>query len=161
MAVGGRTAVAALLRLWERLIEPHARITQAEDRHGARLFAILMLVHITVILLVLAIMDRAYVATVGRSVWRDRDTWVILGGTALIGFTYLLLRAGRYRLSVALYILVSAAIPLTAPFVNDPNAEIGSLATALIPPSWRRTSTPPGGSPASSSSRWGWPPPGS
>jgi len=58
---------------------------------------------------------------------------VLLLGTALVLLSLLILRAGYSRLGVALYILVSAAFSLTAPFVGHPRQEIYLVGTAMIP----------------------------
>jgi len=125
---------AAWRRLWDLAVEPHRSITAPEDRDGARLFAILIIVHALVVLSFLAVLDWVKLHSEGRSIWVDEDTAVILGGAALLSIPYVLLRLGWYRLSVPLYILIAAVVPLTAPFIPAPHTEIGTIAAALTPP---------------------------
>ena len=124
---------ASIARLWSGLAGPHPRITAPEDRHGAVLFAALMMVHVACILAVTWLTNYFTVRTSGRTIWADRDLWVMLAGMVLIVAAYAVLRAGFYRAAVVSYVLVAAFMPLIAPFVNDPNAEIGILALAIIP----------------------------
>jgi len=128
-----KSPIGSITRLWNGLVVPHPSIKTPEDRHGARLFGALMLVHVTVVLLVVWLTNHFTVRTTGRTIWADKDLWVVLAGITLIAACYGVLRSGFYRTAVIGYILVATVIPLSAPFVNDPNAEIGLLATAIIP----------------------------
>jgi two-component system, cell cycle sensor histidine kinase and response regulator CckA len=110
----------------------HPRITEA-DRPAARLLTILMLIHIPFILSALGVMDLVWRQMFGQGIWATKDVQVILAGTAVVVLGYGLLRAGRFRLGAAVFILSMAAIALLAPFVDDPTAEIGILALMVIP----------------------------
>src|SRR5260221_581103 len=75
------------------LVEPHPSILSAEDRHGARLFASLLLVHMA---LVGFFFGAIWVITwhyLHHDIREDADTPIIMGGTALLVAPYLLLRA--------------------------------------------------------------------
>ena len=126
----GMRAVVSSLQ-W--LVAPHPRITTSEDRRKARLFAILMLVQIGIVVAGLLGTNQAMAVTQGRGIWDDLDAWVVIGGLGAIIIAYVLLRTGLFRAGVILYILVTAVVALTAPFVPDPDAEIGMLASAFIP----------------------------
>jgi PAS domain S-box-containing protein len=117
----------------EILFGPHPRIARSEDRRGARLFASLTLIQAVIVGVVLVAITFIYRALESRSIWADQDTWVVVAGMAVIFVCYVLIRAGWFRIGAVLYIAVAALIPLSAPFMPDPNAEIGVLATAVIP----------------------------
>ncbi|MEK7474910.1 MAG: ATP-binding protein [Candidatus Coatesbacteria bacterium] len=127
------TPLAVFRRVLDRLTAPHPAITSPEDRDGARLFAILMVAQVVVVFAVLLALNLVPRADGTGSHWRDADTILILAATALLAVPYALLRAGRYRTSVPLYIALTAAVPLSAPFLRAPNVEIGTLATVMLP----------------------------
>jgi PAS domain S-box-containing protein len=117
----------------EILLGPSARIQCPEHQSAARLFAGFMLLHVSSIAVFISLTNLVYRLQFGRTIWDDQDAWVVLAGTALIFLDYLILRRGYYRLAVATYIIVCTIVPLTAPFVADTDAEIGLLATSVIP----------------------------
>jgi len=127
-------ALRAVKRAWSALVEPHARITAAEDRHGARLFAILMLVHVTVVGIFFGLIWWANRHYLGHDIRDDADTGIILSGTAFLLVPYGMLRLGLYHPAVAIYIAVTAALPLLSPFMPGPNAEIGFLSMLILAP---------------------------
>jgi len=127
-------ALRTVKRAWSALVEPHARITAAEDRHGARLFAILLLVHLTLVGLFFGLIFWANRHYLGHDIRDDADTAIILGGTAILLVPYLMLRLGLYHPAVAIYIAVTAAVPLLSPFMPGPNAEIGFLSMVILAP---------------------------
>jgi len=116
-----------------RLLGPSARIPNAEDRHAARLLAALQIVH------VLATLLGTLAASVFRLHWvKDSLLWgplgqALLSCTLLILVSYVLVRVGRYRVGLALYIAASALFPLWAPFAGTAPHEIGLVATTIIP----------------------------
>ena len=57
----------------------------------------------------------------------------LLSCILLILLSYLLVRLGRYRVGLALYIVATALFPLIAPFAGQPPHEMGLVATAIIP----------------------------
>jgi two-component system, cell cycle sensor histidine kinase and response regulator CckA len=116
-----------------RLIGPHRRITDPKDRLGARLFGILMLVHMTLSGLLLLAMNYFWSEETGNTIWQDQDAIIVMTGLILILLAFLVLRCGYYRVAVATYVLIAATVSVVAPFVPDTKAEIGLLATAIIP----------------------------
>jgi PAS domain S-box-containing protein len=92
-----------------------------------------MLLQVALVIILLFVTNIIFEGLQGRPIWNDKDGWVILAGCLMILLSYALLRAGFYRPGAILYIATAAAVPLIAPFVADPNAEIGLLATAIIP----------------------------
>jgi PAS domain S-box-containing protein len=117
----------------DRLLGPHAAITDDRDRLGARLFAGLMLVHLALVAALLLTTNLVWHHATGQTIWNDLDAWAVLAGAAVIVVAFALLRAGRYRPALWLYIGSTIAVPLIAPFVPDVNAEVGLVATAIIP----------------------------
>lgn len=126
--------VKAVKHVWSALVLPHARITAAEDRHGARLFAMLLLVHVTLVSIFFGLIWWANEHYLRHDIRGDADTAVILGGTACLLVPYVMLRLGLYHPAVAVYIAVTAAIPLISPFMPGPNAEIGFLSILILAP---------------------------
>jgi len=122
-----------LKRFHNWLVRAHPRITEIEDRRGAQLFSGLMLIHFALVFVGINAVNLLYVQRTGRSIWNAPDAWVVLAGLIIIGVAFLLLQRGFYKLAVILYIIDTAAVALVAPFVHDPNAEIGLLASATIP----------------------------
>ncbi len=118
---------------WQRLIGPNARIQGAEQRTAARLLAVLMLAHVVAVLLGLALSDLFWRRTLGTTVLRGWDAFGIIAGTGLIAVSFLLVRAGRYRAGVALYLACTTAVPLTVPFLGAGHYEIAMLASGIIP----------------------------
>ena len=119
--------------LWQRLIGPSARIQGAEQRAAAHLMAVLMLAHVAAIVLGLVLSDLFWRRTVGTTILRGWDVFGIITGTGLIAVSFLLVRAGRYRTGVALYLACATAIPLTVPFLGSVRYEIAMLASGIIP----------------------------
>jgi two-component system, cell cycle sensor histidine kinase and response regulator CckA len=117
----------------DALLGPHPSIASDRDRLGARLFAGLMLVHLGLVVVLLLVVNAVWRATSGRDIWHDMDAWTVMAAMAVIAVAYGLVRAGRYRAGLALYLATTALVPLVAPFVPDPNAEIGLIATAFLP----------------------------
>jgi two-component system, cell cycle sensor histidine kinase and response regulator CckA len=117
----------------EWLLGPHPAVTGDRERLTARLFAGLMLVHLGLVVALLLVVNFAWLATSGHDIWHDKDAWTVLAALAIIALAYGLLRAGHHRVALPLYIATTVAVPLVAPFVPDPNAEIGLIATAFIP----------------------------
>jgi PAS domain S-box-containing protein len=115
------------------LVEPHPRIRSGDDRLGARLFGILMLVHILAVATLLPAVNFIWMRGSGVSIWNDADAKVVIAGVVLILASFLLLRFGFYRAGVLCYILIAISVAVVAPFVPGPNTEIGLLATAVIP----------------------------
>jgi two-component system cell cycle sensor histidine kinase/response regulator CckA len=116
-----------------RLLGPSARIQDAEDRRAARLLAALQIVH------VLAALLGTVAASVFRLHWtEDSLLWgplglALLSCTLLILFSYVLVRAGRYRGGLGLYISATALFPMLAPFAGLAPHETGLVATAILP----------------------------
>jgi PAS domain S-box-containing protein len=127
---GGSFRPIALVR---RFLEPHPRLTALSDRLGARLFTALLLVHITVATIALLIANAMWIRLEGRSIWHDQDTWVVIAAIATHVVSLALIKVGHYRVGALSYLLVAAASGLVAPFVPDPNAEIGLVAVAFLP----------------------------
>ena len=125
---------SGLLQSWDRLIAAHPSITGEEDRNGARLFAAIIIVHISAVIFFINLIALAYLHYAHRSIWSDRDGLVVMAGVFVIAFAFILLKRGWYRTAVGLYVAISAVVPLASPFVDDPNAEIGLLATGIITP---------------------------
>ena len=115
------------------LVEPHPRIKSGDDRPGARLFGILMLVHILAVAILLPVVNFIWMQETGISIWHGDDAKILIAGVILILACFLLLRFGNYRAGVLCYILIAIVVALLAPFAPDPNAEIGLLATGIIP----------------------------
>ena len=120
-------------RIYNWLVRPHPRLKEAEDLRGAKLFSSLMLVHVALVVVAINAINLFYLQSAGRSIWNDSDTRVILAGLIVIAAAFLLLRRGFYRTAVTIYIINTAAVALLAPFLRDPNTEIGLLASATIP----------------------------
>jgi PAS domain S-box-containing protein len=120
-------------RFYNSAVQPHPRITDIEERRGARLFSGLMLVHFALVLFAINGMNLLYLQRTGQSILNSHDAWIVLGGLAIIGVAFLLLRRGFYRPAVIVYIIDTVAVALWAPFVQTPSAEIGLLASATIP----------------------------
>jgi two-component system, cell cycle sensor histidine kinase and response regulator CckA len=120
-------------RVVDWLIGPHPAIAGDRERLGARLFAGLMLVHVGLALALLLAVNAAWLVTSGRDIWGDKDAWTVLAALAVIAVAYGLLRAGHHRIALPLYIATTVLVPVVAPFVPDPNAEVGLIATAFIP----------------------------
>ena len=115
------------------LIEPHPRLVGEENRLGARLFSSLMLVQIALVAALILIVNFFYWKKTGSTIWDDQDAWAVIAGSALILAAYALVRFGFFRPGVMLYIAITASVALVAPFLPDPDAELGLLATAIIP----------------------------
>jgi two-component system, cell cycle sensor histidine kinase and response regulator CckA len=120
-------------RLWDWLVGANPRLVASEDTRGARLFTILMFVHIILVISLIIIINFIWKNFMGASIWDDKDAWVVLIGVAIIIIALVLVKTGFYRLGVLLYILTTDAVAIIAPFVKDSDAEIGLLATAIIP----------------------------
>ena len=120
-------------RLLAVLVAPSSRITDPDARLGARLFSTLMLAHVVLVSITIGAISTYWTHATGGSIWDDEDTVVVLAAVAIICVCYGLVRAGFYRTGVAIYIANAAILPVTAPFVPDPDAEIAILATAMIP----------------------------
>jgi PAS domain S-box-containing protein len=119
--------------LWQRLLGPSARIQGAEQRAAAHLMAVLMLAQVAAIALGLAFGDLFWRRTVGITILRGWDVFGTVAGTGLIAVSFLLVRAGRYRTGVALYLACTTAVPLTVPFLGAGHSEIAMLASGIIP----------------------------
>jgi len=115
------------------LVAPHRTLTSDDDRLGARLFAILLLVQIAVALVSLVAIDAILSRAFGRHIWGQTNAHAVLAGCGLLALAYGLIRAGYYRPGVTIYIGSALAVALGAPFSGEPTAEIGLLASAVIP----------------------------
>ena len=115
------------------LFGPHPRVSFSEDRRGAKLLAMLMLLEIVAITVLLFVTDFVYKGLANLAIWNSKVVWTIIASGLSIIVSYAVLRAGFYRLGAILYIAATAATPLIAPFFTDPSAEIGLLALAVIP----------------------------
>jgi PAS domain S-box-containing protein len=122
-----------LKQLWNWLVKPHSSLTAKEDCRGARLFLILMLIQFSLVIILLNAFNLFHLLKSGSSIWANQDAWVVLAGVVIIGIAFILVRLGFYKLGIIVYILDTAAVALLAPFVPDPRAEIGLLASATIP----------------------------
>jgi len=120
-------------RFVDILLGPHPRLLKIEDRRGARLFAALALIDAILTGVALLCINFMYTALQGRSIWGGQDSRIVIASAAIIFLCYGLIRAGRFRIGAFLYISVAALAPLTVPFVPGPTAEIGVIATAVIP----------------------------
>lgn len=132
-----RTAInstSLITGFWNGLVEPHPDIKGIEDRSGAKLFASLMIIHVIVVVFALIAIDYVTKHYQDHRIWLDWDTWVVIGGAALIFVSYGILRTGRYMPAILMYIAITAMVPLTGPFIGDPNADIGLLTIAFAPP---------------------------
>jgi two-component system, cell cycle sensor histidine kinase and response regulator CckA len=119
-------------RLLDALMGPHPRITEPEDRRGARLFAALMLIQLALVVCGLIAINVVWKSLEGHAIWGDRDAWVVMSGALLIAVSYLLLKVGLYRAGAALYIGIAALVAVAAPFAGT-EAEIGLLSMLVIP----------------------------
>jgi len=119
--------------LWQRAIGPSAHIQGDEQRTAARLMAVLMLAQVAAIALGMAIGDLFWRRTVGTTIFRGWDVFGTVAGTGLIAVSFLLVRTGRYRTGVALYLACTTAVPLTVPFLGEGRYEIAMLASGIIP----------------------------
>ena len=119
--------------LWQRLVGPSPRIQGAEQRTAARLMAVLMLAHVAAIVLGLALGDLFWRRTLGNTILRGWDAFGVVACAGLIAVSFLLVRAGRYRTGVAIYLACTAAVPLTVPFLGAARYEIALLASGTIP----------------------------
>ena len=119
--------------LWQRLIGPSPRIQGDEQCAAARLMAVLMLAHVAAVVLGLVLSDLFWRRTLGTSILRDWDVFGIIAGAVLIAVSFLVVRAGRYRAGVALYLACTTAVPLTVPFLGSVQYEIALLASGIIP----------------------------
>jgi two-component system, cell cycle sensor histidine kinase and response regulator CckA len=122
-----------LRRLASALAAPHPSVIGDDDRLGARLFAILLLVQVVVLLVSLVVMDAVLSWAFDRRIWKDADTLIMLAACVVLMGAYGLIRLGHYRAGVVVYIVTAVAATVGAPFSGDPNAEIGTLAAAVIP----------------------------
>ena len=95
--------------------------------------AVLMLAHVAAIVLGLALSDLFWRHTLGTTILRGWDVFGIVAGAGLIAVSFLLVRAGRYRTGVALYLACTTAVPLTVPFLGAVHYEIAMLASGIIP----------------------------
>jgi len=120
-------------RVRDWLIEPPPSIVAPEDRHGARLLSILMLVNVTLVAVISLITNYFQKVTVRKSIWGDADTAVYFAGAVATVVPFILLHAGFYRTSAWLFIAITAIVSLTGPFLSDPYAEIGFLALIAMP----------------------------
>lgn len=118
---------------WQRLIGPNPRIQGAEQRVAARLMAVLMLAHVAAVALGLGIGDLFWRRTVGTTILRGWDAFGVVVCAGLIAGSFLLVRLGRYRTGVALYLACTGAMPLTVPFLGEVHHEIAMLAAGIIP----------------------------
>ena len=118
--------------LWQRAIGPSARIQGDEERAAARLMAVLMLAHVAAVALGVALGDLFWRRTVGTTILRGWDAFGIVVAAGLIAVSFLLVRAGRYRTGVALYLACTTAVPLTVPFLGPVHYEIALLAAGII-----------------------------
>ena len=119
--------------LWQRLVDPSVRIQGAEKRTAARLMAALMIAHVGAIVLGLALGDLFWRRAVGTTILRGWDAFGIVACAGLIAISFLLVRAGRYRTGVVLYLACTSAVPLTVPFLGEVHYEIALLASGIIP----------------------------
>ncbi len=115
------------------LLGPNPRIADSEDRHAARLFASIMLVHIIMVLIGIGVTDFVFRVWLGTTMMTGNDFTVILAGVGLIAVALLFLRSGYFLPGIWLYIAVTAGVALTAPFVVKTNSEMVLLGTAIIP----------------------------
>ena len=100
---------------WQRLIGPSPRIQGAEQRTAAHLMAVLMLAQVAAIALGMAIGDLFWRRTLGTTILHGWDAFGTVAATGLIAVSFVLVRAGRYRTGVALYLACTTAVPLTVP----------------------------------------------
>ncbi len=117
----------------DRWLEPHPRIARSEDRHAARLFALIMLLQLAAITIGLVVTDLAFRFSLSRTILTSNDGRVILAGVGLIVVAYGLLRAGLFLPGIGLYIAVTAVVALVAPFVGTPDSEMTMLGSAIFP----------------------------
>ena len=125
--------VRALKMLTDSLFGPHPAVADPEDRQGARLLAVLTFVQTLLVGALLFAVNYMYRRLEGYPIWGLRDAWIVMGGAGLILVSYVLIRAGAYRPGAVLYIAVTIAVPLVAPFAAGARSEIGLLAMAVIP----------------------------
>lgn len=125
---------ARFTRIWYWLVGPHPRLLKVDERRTARLLASLLLAY-WVLSLFSFLAAELFFATFagGISLLSYRDTQIILAGSGVVIFWYLLVRMGYYKLGAILYIVDMALIALVSPFVSAPNIWIGDLALILIP----------------------------
>lgn len=124
--------MAASHRLRERLLGPHVRLTDTEDRLGARLVGALALVQSAVVAALVVSLEIVWRTTFHGSFVTAPGVWIVCAGAVGIGVAYGVIRAGYYRPGAALYILVSLAVSLSVPFLAPTRGEIAMVASALI-----------------------------
>ncbi len=112
-------------------------VSQARDfvveGRTTRLFSILILIHIALVVASLLGLNFIFVQSTGTGIYADRNFWVVAGGLVWKVAAYVLLKIGRLKAGVLMYLASSAILPLTAPFVPDPDAAISLLSAAAIP----------------------------
>ncbi len=122
-----------LTAFWDTATRPHHRITDQVQHRTARLFQSLMLAHIGFATLAAIILDVLWVTYEHRSILGDLDFLIVCFGLLFVALAYGFLRTGNYLTGLWIYIVTCLLVPIVAPFMPDPNAEIGVLATAIIP----------------------------
>ena len=130
MSAGGEASPGRLLR-W--LVGPSERITNEEERAGARLLAVLTLVHLPAAIVGSTIGTAFRWHMTSAMLLRGSLRYVLLASSLMVLASYALVRSGRYRPAVGAYLLGTICLPLLAPFVGDPLHEVGLLALAFVP----------------------------
>jgi two-component system, cell cycle sensor histidine kinase and response regulator CckA len=115
------------------LIGPSERIEGEENRTGARLLAVLALVHLLAVVLCVAAGVNFSWHMASDSLLSGPVGPLLLAATLLVLASYLLVRSGRYHAAIGVYITTAASFPLLVPFVGSGRHDVGLLATAFIP----------------------------
>jgi PAS domain S-box-containing protein len=133
------------VRVWGQVIGPHPRLTSPEERRGAWLLSIFILAHIFLVIILLSIANFVFVARGLGTIWDDPDIQGVFAGLGLIALAFGLIRGGRYRLGMLLYIFIVLIVALVVPFFSNLDASIALFSTAVIavllaaiafPPRW-------------------------
>jgi PAS domain S-box-containing protein len=81
----------------------------------------------------MAIGDLFWRRTLGTTILHGWDAFGTVAATGLIAVSFVLVRAGRYRTGVALYLACTTAVPLTVPFLGAGHYELAMLVSGIIP----------------------------
>ncbi|MBN2574234.1 MAG: PAS domain S-box protein [Deltaproteobacteria bacterium] len=115
------------------LLGPSQRIVGEENRSGARLLAVLTLVHLLAVILSSAIGTVFRWHMTSKMLLRGPLFYALLSSCLLVLAAYALVRTGRYRVGVGLYVASTLCLPLLVPFVGGSLHEAGLLSLAFVP----------------------------
>ncbi len=121
------TLLHPVLRLWNRLIEPDAGVTDLEARYRSRLLAGILLA--ITILVVLVLPPRYLVNPTPYSGWR------LLGaafGMVAVMFAYRLARRGHYDLAGKLVVVLASVIIFVSAALTPAEIQLGMLYYTMV-----------------------------